>query len=84
MKIGEKYLIKWLDTFSYNGWWHDKELKRKAKEKNEFQESVGFFAGEYFGWIILVTHKNEDREFAPWGHPDFIPKGCIKKIKKLK
>jgi len=84
LKIGEKYHIYWVDTFSFNGWWNDDELKIKSKKMVMFQESVGFFAGEYSGFIILATHFDSDKDFKNWGHPDWIPKGCIKKIRKLK
>ena len=83
MKIGQKYLIQWLDTFSFNGWWEDAELRKKAKEMSHSQDSVGIFAGEYYGWVILCTHENPHEQFSRWGHPDFIPRKCIKRIKKL-
>lgn len=83
LKIGGYYEIKWFDTFSFNGWYDDKELEKKTEKMNYLQKSVGIFAGQYHGWIILATHENPDKQFAQWGHPDWIPKGCIKSIKKL-
>ena len=83
MKIGQKYLIQWVDTFSFNGWWDNDELKKKAKEMSYLQDSVGIYAGTYHGWIVLCTHENPNKGFTRWGHPDFIPQGCVKKIKKL-
>lgn len=80
---GKKYEIHWLDTFSLLEWWDDEELEEKVKNMNYLQTSVGFFAGEYYGWIILCTHQNPNQDFKRWGHPDFIPKGCIKEIKSL-
>ena len=84
MKIGEKYEIKWLDTVSFNGWFYTEDLKKKCKEINYLQVSVGIFAGQDRNWVILVSTENTHEDFARWGHPNFIPKGCIKKIKKLK
>ena len=83
MKIAERYEVKWIDTFSFNGWYDDGELKDKAKEMAYFQRSVGIFAGEYHGFIILAMHENPHNQFAKWGHPDWIPKGCIKSIKRI-
>ena len=83
MKIGDKYEIYWLDTFSFNGWWDDEELKKKTIKMNYLQRSVGILAGEDKDWIILATHENPIKDFARWGHPDWIPKGVIKKIKKI-
>ena len=84
LKIGKKYHIQWVDTFSFNGWWEDEELKKRAKEMSYLQDSVGIFAGEYYGWIVLCTHENPNKAFSRWGHPDFLPKTSIKKIKELK
>ena len=83
LKIGDRYEINWLDTFSFNGWYTDKELEKKTEKMDYLQRSVGIFAGEYHGWIILCSHENPNDNFARWGHPDWIPKGVIKKIKKL-
>ena len=83
LKIGEKYEIYWLDTFSFNGWFDDKELDKKTEKMSYLQRSVGILARENKNWIILATHENPSDDFARWGHPDWIPRGVIKKIKKL-
>ena len=83
MKVGEKYEIKWVDTFSFNGWFDDDELKGKAKEMAFFQTSVGIFAGEYYGFVVLAMHENPHKQFARWGHPDWVPKEVIRSIKRL-
>lgn len=80
---GKNYEIEWFDTFSFNGWYDDEELKKKILQMNYLQRSVGIFAGEYDGWIILATHENPNKSFCRWGHPDWIPKGCIKKMRKI-
>lgn len=85
MKVGEKYLIKWVDTFSKNGWYTDEEIKKESKKATEFLTSVGIFAGEYYGFIVLCNEfATEVLTSSPYGHPNWIPKGCIKKIVKLK
>ena len=84
MKIGESYEIKWIDTFSYNGWYSEKELREKSKEATEFITAVGVFVGEYHGFVILCSeYATEVLTNSPYGHPNWIPRGCIKKIKKL-
>lgn len=84
LKKGDKLEIYWLDTFSFNGWWADEDLLKKTKEMSYVQRSVGIFAGEDSSWIILSTHENPHKDFCKWGHPDWIPKGVIKKIRKIK
>ena len=84
MKIGENYEIYWNDTFSFNGWYDDKELETKTAEMDYLQRSCGIFAGEYKGWVILATHENPHKSFSRWGHPDWIYRGTITKITKIK
>ena len=83
LEIGERYEIKWFDTFSFNGWWDDDDLMEKTKKMTYLQRSVGIFAGQDKNWIILVTHENPHEDFVRWGHPDWIPKGVIQSIKKI-
>ena len=83
-KKGGKYEVKWIDTFSFNGWWDDDELKKKTQEMSYLQVSVGIFAAEDKHWIVLATHENPHKSMAHWGHPDWIPKGCIKSVRKLR
>ena len=83
LKVGGKYEIEWLDTFSFNGWWNEDELKTKTKKMNYLQRSVGILAREDKDWIVLATHENPSKDFSRWGHPDWIPKGVIKRIKEL-
>lgn len=83
LQIGKNYEIEWFDTFSFNGWYYDQDLETKTRDMNYLQRSVGIFAGEYHGWIIVVTHENPNKNFARWGHPDWIYKKCIKKIRKI-
>lgn len=81
--IGKSYEIEWLDTFSLHGWWTDDDLKKKTKEMTYFQKSVGIFAHEDEHWIVIVIHENSGKEFARWGQPAWIPKGCIGKIRRI-
>ena len=84
-KIGKKYEVRWTDTFSYNGWYSGEEIKKKSEEAQEYINSTGYFVGEYYGFIILCSQYAPDTILttSPFGHPNWIPKGCIKKIKTL-
>lgn len=84
LKQGQKYKILWIDTFSYSGWYNSGELLKKAKQNKDLQETIAFYVNEGYGYLCLVSTKNPNPEFAQWGHPIWIPMGCIKKIKKLK
>ena len=84
MKQGKKYSIKWIDTFSFTQWWDEEEIIDKCKDMQYYQETIGFYVGEWSGFIVMVTIYNKDTNFKSWGHPEWIPKGCIKKIKLLK
>ncbi len=81
---GRKYSIEWLDTFGFTGWFDAEDLKEKAKELSYSQKTVGFFAGEDRNWIILAAHNNPHKDFRQWGHPTWIPKRSIKRIRELK
>ena len=84
-KIGDKLEIKWVDTFSWNGWYSQKELKENAKEGKEYLTAVGTYAGTYYGFIILCgEYATKILTESGFGHPNWIPLGVIKKIKKLK
>ena len=85
IKLGKKYEIYWLDTFSYNGWYDEKGLREKAKGAKDLIKTIGYFAGEMYGYYCFVSQmiSNSDN-FDNLGHPNWIPKGCIKKIKILK
>ena len=84
MKQGKKYSVKWVDTFSYQGWWNEGEIKVKAKELSAYLETIGIYIGKYYGFVVLAMTKNNNPEFDPWGSIKWIPEGCIKKIKEIK
>lgn len=84
MKKGKKYSVYWIDTFSYQGWWTEEDIKKKSKENAEYLETIGIYMGEYFGFIILASSKQNMDDFPEWGYPKWIPRGCVKKIKEIK
>ena len=83
LKQGERYRIIWLDAFSCSGWYKEEDLIEKAKQNKELQETVVFYVNEGYGYLCFVSTKNPNEEFAQWGHPIWIPRGCIKKIIKV-
>ena len=83
MKVGEKYHIQWIDTFDYTGWWHTEDLFDKAKKMSGYIDTIGFYIGKEKNFIMIASQKTENPGFAPWAHPIWIPRGCIKSIKKI-
>ena len=83
LKQGERYRIIWLDAFSCSGWYKEEDLIEKAKQNKELQETVVFYVNEGYGYLCFVSTKNPNESFAQWGHPIWIPRGCIKKIIKI-
>lgn len=84
MVKGKRYSVKWIDTFSYPGWWHEKDMEIVAKENAEYLETIGFYIGEAHGFIALAATKNGMEGVGKWGYPKWIPKGCIKKVRLLR
>ena len=77
------YKIEWVDTYGYPGWFTEKEIDEKIKNSDAVK-SVGFFVKETKDYIILCMGLEENKDFAPYNSPKWIPKGFIKKIKELK
>jgi len=82
---GKKYIIYWEDTFSFTGWWNEEEIKERADLMNYYMETVGFYCGEYKPFLAFAQQYNNSVfvNMAKWGHITWIPKGCIKKIKRI-
>ena len=86
LKFGDKYEIGWIDTFSHNGWFSDKEIERLSKNAESYIWSTGYFVSEVSGFIILASQfiSNDFNATDRYGHPNWIPKGCISVIHKVK
>ena len=86
IKIGDTVYVEWVDTFSYNGWFSAEELVEKAKEGENLLKSAGIYAGQRGSFIILCSNYCPVKVLStsPYGHPNFIPKGAVKNIKKVK
>jgi len=84
LKKGEIYKIDWIDTFHYTGWYTEEEIVNKAKDAVMVEGTIGYFVMEENDLIVLAMSQQGNPDFAQWNGPKWIPKGCIKKIKKLK
>ena len=86
IKIGDKVEVRWVDTFSYNGWFSSEEIDEKTKEGENMMLSAGIFGGQRGSFIILcgIYCPTKILSHSPFGHPQWIPKGSIKSLRKLK
>ena len=81
----KKYLIYWEDTFSFSGWWNDDKIKERSEEMNYYMETLGFYCGEYYGFVAFAQQYNNGKfGTSKWGHITWITRGCKKRIKKVK
>jgi hypothetical protein len=76
------YLIEWVDTYSYVGWYLESDIDKLTRDDST--KTVGFFVKETDFFIILSMVLEENKDFAPYSNIKWIPKGCIKEIKKIK
>jgi hypothetical protein len=76
------YLIEWIDTYSYGGWYTEDEIDELTRD--ETTKTIGFFIKETDFFIILAMSLEGSKDFAPYGNIKWIPKGCIVNIKKIK
>ena len=78
------YEIEWVDTFGYSGWFSEERIKEKT-DKSSTNLTVGYFIEERNGFIILAMGKEAvNTEFLPYDSPEWIPRGYIKGIKRLR
>ena len=83
LKKHHKYEIQWIDTYSYNGWYDEKDIDKKTN--NHLDKTIGFFVKETKDFIIMcMTFNESDSDFLPYNSPKWIPKGFIKQIRELK
>jgi hypothetical protein len=84
LKQGEKYQIDWLDTYNFLGWHWEDEIDNKTVDY-VFQSTLGHYIKTVKDWYIFAQHNNPNESFgfAKWGNVVYIPKGCVKAIKKL-
>jgi len=75
------YLVEWIDTYSYNGWYKEDEINEMTRK--DTTKTVGFFIKETDFFVILAMSLENNKDFAPYGNVKWIPRGCIIKIKKV-
>lgn len=83
IKQGDIVLITWLDAFG-KGAWHNWQSIEMGLKNHIIAEIVGYYATEDKNFIVLSMGIQTDPNSAPFLHLEFIPKGCIVDIKKIK
>lgn len=81
LKKGHIYLFEWNDTYSYTKWVDEEDIDELTQKV--VQSSTGIFVKETKDWYIIAMHKNPHDNFRPWGTPCWIPKQCVKKVRRL-
>lgn len=76
------YLVEWIDTYSYSGWYTENEIDNLTR--SDTTKTLGFFVKETDFFIILAMSLESNKDFVPYGGIKWIPKGCIVKIRKIK
>ena len=85
LKRHKKYEIKWIDTFGFNSWYQEEDIDKKTENSIKNPEShLGYLVKETKDYIILAMGMSNDKEFAPYNAPKWIPKGFIRSIKRLR
>lgn len=82
-KVGDKILITFLDAFG-RGAWNTLEDVDEGLENHIICEIVGYFIKENKNFIVLSMGIQDNPNSYPFLHLEFIPKGTITKIRKLK
>ena len=83
LQKGQIYKIEWNDTYDHQGWHSEEEIDSKTVN-HHFQETVGYYIKKTEDWFIFCTHYNPHENFCAYGMVNWIPRGCIIGIKKLK
>lgn len=81
-KKGKIYRFEWNDTYSFDGWKNEEEIKELTL-KNPLQITIGFFIEETDRWYIIGTNKNSHEHYKTWGCITWIPRGVVEKIQEL-
>ena len=82
-KIGELVLITWLDAFGRGGWNDTHDVEHGLQEYIK-AEIVGYLVKEDKNFYVLSMGLQDDPTAKPFLHLEFIPKGCVIDIKRLK
>ena len=82
-KQGDIVLIDWLDAFG-RGTWENWDTIRKGFKEYIVCELVGFYVAEDKNFYCLTMGITTDPGSMPFLKVEFIPKGAVIKIVKLK
>jgi len=81
-KKGEILEIEWLDATTRSGW-HSKEYWEKIA-KADLCKSTGYFFKSTKREISIALSTDPEQGMSEFSDMHSIPKGCIKKIRRLK
>ncbi len=85
MKKGNIYIVIWEDTYQEVGWHSLEDIAEISKENlKEYIKSVGIYVGDYGKFVVLASEFNTNERMKNWSGITWIPRGCIRKITKIK
>jgi len=82
-KQGNIVLIDWLDAFG-RGTWEDWGTIERGFKEHIVCEAVGFYATEDKNFYCITMGIQTDPNSRPFLKVEFIPKGAVVKMVKLK
>ena len=83
IKEGQIVKIEFLDAFGRGNWNNWQDIGKGLKE-HLIAEIVGYYATEDKNFVVLSMGIQTSPDAKPFLHLEFIPKGAITEIKKLK
>lgn len=83
IKEGEIVELTWFDAFGRGSWCATGDVMNGLYHPVECL-IIGYFIKEDKNFYVLSMGLQHDPQDAPFLHLEFIPKGCVTKIKKLK
>ena len=83
IKQGEIIKIEFLDAFG-RGSWNNWQSVEKGLKEHIVAEIVGYYTTQDKSFIVLSMGIQTDPLSNPFLHLEFIPKGAITEIQKLK
>ena len=83
LKRGDIVKLVWLDAFG-RGSWNTMEEVNDGLKNHIVCEIVGYYVKQDENFMVLSMGNQDDPYSVPFLHLEFIPRGAIKEIKKLK
>ena len=72
-------LVSWIDSQATRGWQHFE----KADQRPSRCESVGYLLSKTKESVVLAQSRTLDRDALPWGELLTIPRGAVRRIRRL-